>query len=185
MKSGTGQHFKQAYNCQAAVDAEGSYLILETYVTDHANDKRELQDNVKNMPKDIRTVSNVLADTGYFNEKAITEVESDNRTTVYIPPGKQKHHKSISDLEKKDEPETPGDDTSFKEKMSHRLKTKQGKKLYKLRKHTVEPVFGIIKEVLGFRQFNLRGLNNVQTEWKLVTLAYNFKRLFTMSCQNA
>ena len=62
--------------------------------------------------------------------------------------------------------------------MAHRLKTKEGKDKYKLRKQTVEPVFGIIKEILGFKHFHLRGLEKVRLEWDLVTTAYNFKRLF-------
>ena len=62
--------------------------------------------------------------------------------------------------------------------MQHRLQSKAGKELYKLRKQTVEPVFGIIKEVMGFRRFSLRGYQKVQTEWSLVCLSYNLKRLF-------
>ena len=65
--------------------------------------------------------------------------------------------------------------------MRRRLQTKEGKARYRLRKHTVEPVFGIIKEAIGFRQFHLRGHPNAETEWALVTLAYNFKRLYNMA----
>ena len=72
----------------------------------------------------------------------------------------------------------PGPEASAKEKMKHRLETKKGRELYALRKQTIEPIFGIIKETLGFRRFSLRGLSNVNTEWTLVTLAYNLKRLF-------
>jgi hypothetical protein len=64
--------------------------------------------------------------------------------------------------------------------MAHRLETKAGKDLYGLRKQTVEPVFGIIKEVLGFRRFLLRGLDNVSLEWTLVSTSYNLKRLFNL-----
>ena len=65
--------------------------------------------------------------------------------------------------------------------MVHRLKTPEGRKLYALRKHTPEPVFGIIKSALGFRQFLLRGLDNVRGEWNLVTLAYSMKRMFALA----
>ena len=65
--------------------------------------------------------------------------------------------------------------------MAHRLQTREGKQLYALRKHTPEPVFGIIKSVLGFRQFLLRGLDKVRGEWNLVTMAYNLKRLFALA----
>ncbi|MCP4208485.1 MAG: transposase [Shimia sp.] len=61
--------------------------------------------------------------------------------------------------------------------MKEKLKTEEAKAKYKRRKCTVEPVFGIIKSVLGFTHFFLRGLENVKTEWLLVTLAYNCKRL--------
>src|SRR5215210_5983154 len=65
-------------------------------------------------------------------------------------------------------------------KMAHRLKTKTGQALYKLRKQTVEPVFGIIKEVMGFRRFRLRGRAKVGLEWTLVCVSYNLKRLFAL-----
>ena len=64
--------------------------------------------------------------------------------------------------------------------MAHRLKTPEGKALYALRKQVPEPVFGIIKSVLGFRQFHLRGLESVRGEWSLVTMAWNLKRMFTL-----
>jgi Transposase DDE domain len=65
--------------------------------------------------------------------------------------------------------------------MLHRLATPQRKKLYALRKQVSEPVFGIIKSVLGFRQFLLRGLDKVRGEWSLVTMAWNMKRMFALS----
>lgn len=61
-------------------------------------------------------------------------------------------------------------------RMKRKLKTIQGRKLYGLRKQTVEPVFGIIKSVMGFRQFLLRGLDAVRGEWNLVTIAWNIKK---------
>jgi transposase len=180
MKAGNGKHFKQAYNAQAAVDTEGSYLIVGKDVTNHPNDKQELVPMVKKVDDNIRTITEVLADTGYFSDEAITEIEADNGPTVYVPAGKQGHHKSIKDLEKQADPQNPPDNAGMKEKMAHRLKTKYGKEKYKLRKQTVEPVFGIIKEILGFKHFHLRGLKKARLEWDLVTTAYNFKRLFKM-----
>jgi hypothetical protein len=64
--------------------------------------------------------------------------------------------------------------------MAHRLKTPEGKKLYALRQQVPEPVFGIIKSVLDFRQFLLRGLECVRGEWSLVTMAWNVKRMFAL-----
>jgi len=178
MKAGNGQHFEQAYNAQAAVDTEGSMLILGQYVTDHANDKLELEPGVASVDPTIREVDTICADTGYFSEKNVTEIENGGKgPTVYCAVAKQGHHRSVADLEKKAEPIPPPEDASVKDKMVFRLKTKAGRAVYKKRKETVEPVFGIIKTVLQFRQFLLRGLEKVAIEWNLITTAYNFKRL--------
>jgi len=96
---------------------------------------------------------------------------------VYAAVEKTGHHRNVADLEKKPEPAPPPADASVSEVMRHRLKTTAGQALYKLRQQTVEPVFGIIKSVLGFRQFRLRGRAKVALEWTLVCLAYNLKRL--------
>lgn len=178
MKAGNGQHFEQSYNAQAVVDTEGSMLILGQYVTDHANDKRELKPGIASVDPAIREVDTVCADTGYFSEKAVAEIENDgNGPTVYCAVKKQGHHRTVADLEKKAEPVLLSKDASGKEKMIYRLKTKAGRSIYKKRKETVEPVFGIIKTVLRFQRFLLRGVAKVAVEWDLVTTAYNFKRL--------
>ena len=111
----------------------------------------------------------------------IKDIEAESDTTVLVAVGRDFHNKGVASLEKQDDPPPLGADASFQEVMKHRLSTKDGKEKYKLRKQTVEPVFGIIKEAIGFRQFHLRGLENVNTEWTLVTLAYNFKRLFSIT----
>ena len=84
-------------------------------------------------------------------------------------------------MEEKADPPPPPKDATTKEKMIHRLRTKEGKERYKLRKQTVEPVFGIIKTVMGFRQFSLRGKEKAGLEWDLVTLSYNLKRLYKLN----
>jgi hypothetical protein len=101
-------------------------------------------------------------------------------TVVYAAIEKTSHHRTVADLEKQPEPEPPAAGASSMEVMRYRLKTPAGKALYKLRQQTVEPVFGIIKSVMGFRQFLLRGLVKVSLEWELVCLAYNFRRLHRM-----
>ena len=98
-------------------------------------------------------------------------------TTVYAPLDKTAHHRSVADLEMKPEPSAPPQGASGGEVMRHRLQSSAGKQLYKLRQQTVEPVFGIIKHVMGFRQFSLRGLSSVTAEWSLVALAWNIKRM--------
>lgn len=178
MKAGNGQHFEQSYNAQAAVDTEGSMLVLGKYVTNHANDKLELKPGVASVDPAVREVDKASADTGFFSENAVLEVEAGgNGPTVYCAVEKKSHHRTVDDLLKKAEPDAPPENATVKGKMAYRLKTKEGQDIYKKRKETVEPVFGIIKSVLGFRQFLLRGLEKVAIEWDVATLAYNFKRL--------
>lgn len=177
MKSADG--FEQAYNAQMAVDTEGSLLILGQRVTDHGNDKQELAPTVATVAPSIRKVRQVLADSGFYSEAAVTEVEAEG-PVVYAALDRQTHHRTVKDLEKRPEPKAPGVRASVDTKMRHRLRTKAGRTLYALRKQTVEPVFGIIKEVMGFRRFRLRGKAKVALEWTLVTLAYNFRRLYRL-----
>jgi transposase len=177
MKAGNGQHFEQSYNAQAAVEVE-SRLIVGERVSQAPNDKQELVPTLMAIPAVIGTVAAALVDSGFFSEKAVQQVESGQAgTTVYAAVEKTGHHRSVADLETKPEPESPAADASVTEVMRHRLRTATGKALYKLRQQTVEPVFGIIKAVLGFRQFRLRGWAKVSLEWTLVCLAYNLKRL--------
>jgi len=182
MKAGNSNHFEQAYNAQAAVDTEGSMLILGHYVTNHANDKRELLPVSKSINPNVREVTDICADTGYFSEAAVLNVENNGEgPMVYCAVEKQGHHRTVEDLLMKPEPSPPNENASVKEVMAYRLKTAEGRKKYKERKETVEPVFGIIKSVLGFRQFLLRGLDKVNIEWDLMTLAYNLKKLHKLS----
>ena len=102
-------------------------------------------------------------------------------TEVYCAVGRQSHHRTVADLEKKEEVPTPEAGAPMNEVMEHRLKSEEGKRVYKKRKETVEPVFGILKQAMGFRQFLLRGLERVGIEWKLVSLAYNMKRLCSLA----
>jgi transposase len=184
MKAGSGQHFEQAYNAQAAVDQ--AMLIVGAQVSMAANDKRELIPTVAAIsPVVANEVTAVLVDSGFYSEAAVQAIEQNpagtpTGMTVYAAVGKSSHHKTVADLLPQPEPPEPGPTASAKEKMAHRLKTKTGQQLYKLRKQTVEPVFGIIKEVLGFRRFSLRGLEKVSLEWVLVCVSYNFKRLFNL-----
>jgi hypothetical protein len=122
----------------------------------------------------------VPVDNGFYSQQQIDLVEANGQTLVYAAVDKQTHHRSVSDLEAHQEPEPLGEQATPVEKMAHRLKTAAGKAIYKLRKETVEPVFGIIKEVMGFRRFSLRGLEKVTLEWDLVAVAFNLKRLFTL-----
>lgn len=127
-------------------------------------------------------VKQVLNDSGFVSEAAVRAVEQDaagQPTGVEVLAAiKREHHgRTVADLEHKEDPAAPGPDATFEEKMIHRVATKAGRARYKLRQQTVEPVFGIIKEAMGFRRFSLRGLAKVSLEWTLVTLAYNVRRL--------
>jgi len=176
MKAGSGAHFEQAYNAQAAVDAEGSLLILGQRVTEHCNDKQELVQTVDSIVEETGELEAVIADTGYYSETAVKELE-ERGIPAYVAVEKGHHHKTVADLEQRRDPAPLPDEATAKEKMVHRLRTREGKEIYRLRHQTVEPVFGIIKQILGFRQFLLRGKVKVSLEWNVVTLAYNFKRL--------
>jgi transposase len=184
MKAGNGKHFEQAYNAQAAVDE--AMLIVGQRVSVSPNDKQELAASVQAIsPVVSAEVKAVLADSGFYSEAMVQAVEqkSDGTTsglTVYAAVDKQSHHQSVAELLPQPEPEPLAEHARAKEKMAHRMKTPAGKALYKLRKQTVEPVFGIIKEVMGFRRFLLRGWEKVSLEWLLVCVSYNLKRLFTL-----
>jgi transposase len=181
MKAGNGQHFEQSYNAQAAVEVQ-SRLIVGPRLSDAPNDKEQLVPDVQAIPEQVGSLRVVLVDSGFYSEKAVRQIEQTaesqpSGTVVYAAIEKTSHHRSVADLEKKPEPELPAAGASSMEVMRYRLKTPAGKALYKLRQQTVEPIFGIIKSVMGFRQFLLRGLAKVSLEWELVCLAYNFRRL--------
>jgi len=186
MKVGNGKHFEQSYNAQAAVDTEGSMLIMGGYVTQNPNDKQELKKIVDSVPKEVRELTDVSADNGFYSEEAVAAVEQVNAEgkkegpEVYCAVEKSKHGRKVEDLKKKFPTEDPPENMSAKEKMARKLKSEEGKNIYKKRKETVEPVFGIIKSVMGFRQFMLRGIEKANTEWALVRVAYNLKRLHSL-----
>jgi transposase len=189
MKAGNGQHFEQAYNAQAAVDE--AMLIVGARVSAAPNDKQELPASVAAISPVVKAeVKNILADSGFYSAAAVAAVEQNpdgtpSGMTVFAAVAKGSHHKTVADLLPQPEPPAPGPEASPKEQMAHRLKTTVGRELYRLRKQTVEPVFGIIKAVMGFRRFLLRGRAKVSLEWTLVCLSYNCKRLFTLKRQAA
>jgi hypothetical protein len=172
MKAGRGQHFEQSDNAQAAV-AVDSRLIVGQRVSQAPNDKQELGPTVA-------AISPVVGTVAAVRQVEQTPAGTPSGTTVYAPLDKTSHHRSAADLEPKPEPAAPAPGASMSEVMRHRLKTQAGRARYKLRQQTVEPVFGILKAALGFRQFLLRGMAQVSLEWELVCLAYNFRRLHTL-----
>ena len=174
MKTPNG--FEQSYNAQAAVDVD-SMLIVAINVTQAVNDKQQIEPMLKEfqiLSKDIATPTTLLGDTGFFSENNVNAcIEAG--VEPLIASGREGHHPHWK--ERFSEPEPLPEGATPVEKMKHKLKTQAGKKIYAKRKHTVEPVFGIIKSVMGFRQFMLRGLENAKNEWTLVCLAWNLKRM--------
>ena len=185
MKAGNGNHFEQSYNAQAAVDVR-SRLIMGGRMSQSPNDKQELVSDLQAIPAAAGSVEAVLIDSGFYSESAVRAVEQtaegqSSGTTVYAAMERKSHHRNVADLERKAEPAPPAAGASVSEVMKYRLATAAGKQKYKLRQQTVEPVFGIIKSVMGFRRFLLRGLAKVKLEWALVCAAYNLKRLHRLA----
>jgi transposase len=171
-----GGGFEQCYNAQAA----GSLLVVAADVVQAANDKRQLVpmlDKLATLPEDLGQPETLLADTGYFSAANVEACEAAGIAPL-IALGREGHHPSLGERFA-EAPPAPDDPTPV-EATAHRLKTLEGRKLYAQRKHIPEPVFGIIKSVLGFRQFLPRGLDHVRGEWNLVTLAWNLKRMFAL-----
>jgi hypothetical protein len=175
-----GGGFDQCYNAQAAV-ATGSLLVVATDVVQAPNDKQQVEpmlEKIETLPEALGEVENLLADTGYFSAGNVDACDKAGVEPV-IAMGRQPHHPPLSERFEK-APDAPKNPTLV-EAMAHKLKTPAGRALYALRKQTPEPVFGIIKSVLGFRQFSLRGLDKVRGEWSLVTMAWNLKRMFVLA----
>ena len=176
-----GGGFEQCYNAQAAV-AAGSLLVIAADVVQAPNDKQQLEPmlgKIADLPDELGKVEELLADNGYFSEGNVNACAAAGIEPV-IAMGREAHHPSLD--------ERFADAAAAAARPRRRLRRwtigsrrPQGKKLYALRKQTPEPVFGIIKSALGFRQFLLRGLDNVRGEWNLVTMAWNIKRMFVLA----
>jgi hypothetical protein len=187
MKAGSGQHFEQAYNAQAAVEIE-SRLIVAAPVCDAPNDKEQLAPTLAAIVPEAGPVAEVLIDSGFVSEQAVRQVEENapgqpTGVRVLAAVKRDAHGRTVAQLEKRDDPPAPSPEAPFLDHLAHRVATKAGRLRYKQRQQTVEPVFGIIKEALGFRRFSLRGLAKVRLEWRLVTLAYNLNRLFSLQAR--
>lgn len=174
MKVGGG--FDQCYNAQAAVDTD-SMLIVGSFVTQACNDSRQIEPMLAVLiqrQEQLGKISQVLADTGYFSAANVDTCEEAGIVPM-IAMKREQHHLPV--LERFTEPAPLPHNASPVEAMAHRLKTTTGRADYALRKQTVEPVFGIIKHVMKFRQFLVRGKQQVAHEWNLVALAWNLKRM--------
>jgi len=177
-----GGGFEQCYNAQAVVDTE-SMLVMVPQVTQAGNDKQQvvpMVEKLQALPEGLNRGEQLLADAGYFSETNVDACEAAGIEPL-IAVKRDEHHPHYSERFS-EPPELPANPTPV-QRMTRRLKTGAGRAAYALRKSTVEPVFGIIKSVMGFRQFLTRGLDNVQGEWTLVCLAWNLKRMAVLRPQ--
>jgi hypothetical protein len=173
MKDGATKSFVQAYNCQAAVDGQ-SQVIVASQVTQQANDKRQLQPLVEQVKANVHeTPKQVSADNGYYSEENVAFLAQEG-IDGYVATGRLKHADGALSAPRGRIPEA----ATTKDRMARKLRTTQGRSTYAKRKEIVEPVFGQIKQVRGFRHFLLRGLEKVSAEWDLICLGHNLLKLF-------
>jgi hypothetical protein len=177
MKNSTDKGFDQHYNVQVAVEQD-SFLIVAHSLSNHPTDRNEALPTLDAIAPAVGTPEAAALDTGYFSASNITEMQQ-RGIEPYIATGRDAHYQSwckrFAEL-----PDPPPEEATARVKMAYKLRTEIGQAIYKLRKATVEPVIGIIKEIMGFRQFSLRGLAAAAGEWCLVCLAFNLKRLHVL-----
>ena len=174
MKNSTNDGFDQHYNVQAAADQE-TMLIVAQALSNHPNDQQEALPTLKALSPELGQPDAVVLDHGYFSEANIQGCEKLG-IEPYIATGREPHHLDWHTFFQQ-QPEPPAAEASAIIKMAYKLQTEIGHAIYRLRKCTVEPIIGIIKEILAFRQFSLRGLAAAAGEWCLVCLAFNLKRM--------
>jgi hypothetical protein len=174
MKDGATQGFVQGYNCQAVVDSQAQ-IIVAAAITQQANDKQQLVAMLEEVKKNTgEKPAKASADAGYFSEAQITDNKLQG-IDLYVAPERLRHGEKIEEV---GDDAPPSAKPTLIEQMREKLKTAQGHAVYKMRKAIVEPVFGQIKEVRGFRRFSLRGEEKVAFEWQLICLTHNLLKLF-------
>ena len=180
MRKSKHHEYRQAYNAQAAVDAGGSQLIVGARVSQCASDRNDLVADIEAIPAALGRPETVLADNGYANGAEVAALEASGIEALVSTSaeGRRRTHdfRPVKALPAAKEPKA-----DWLKAMAEKLASEEGRASYKLRRQTVEPVFGVIKAVLGFAGFSLRGLEKVEGEWTLVALAYNCKRLHKLS----
>jgi len=178
MKNSNNDGFDQHDNAQAAVEQD-SFLIVASTLSNHPNDQAEAIPTLDAIPLALGKPKAGALDNGYFSATNIAAMEARD-IEPYIATGRIPHHPSWQSYCAQ-QPAPPPADASPKVQMAYKLQTEIGGAIYRLRKCTVEPVLGIIKDLLGFRQFSLRGLQAAAGEWCLVCIAFNLKRLHTLT----
>ncbi len=180
MRKSKQHEYRQAYNAQAVVDAGGSQLIVSARISQCASDRNELVADIEAIPAALDRPETVLADNGYANGAEVAALEASGIEALVSPSaeGRRRTHdfRPVKALPAAKEPKA-----EWLKAMAEKLASEEGRALHKLRRQTVEPVFGVIKAVLGFAGFSLRGLEKTEGEWTLVALAYSCKRLHKLS----
>jgi hypothetical protein len=172
----------QAYNAQGTVDCR-SRLLVTSEVSQRPTDRTLLATAIeasRKLPEKVGAVNEMLADAGYFSAPSVDACHAAGMTP-YIAVGRESH---AGGLQRFHEPPELKANASPVDVMKHRLRTKDGRAIYGQRKSTIEPTFGIIKSIMGFRQFSLRGYEKVKAEWSIVSTAYNLKRMHRLMQNN-
>jgi transposase len=177
MRKSARREYRQAYNAQAIVDADGSQLVLATDVYSTTNDRHDLDGLVKHLCDHVGTPSTLLGDAGYAGEQIVEALDARGIEPLIAISRQQAERPYDFRPPKKPDKPPPKITAPWRVAMQEKLQTDEAKNKYRKRKQTVEPVFGIIKSVLGFTRFHLRGIESVKHEWQLVALAYNCKRM--------
>ena len=175
-----GGEFVQGYNAQAMVEQD-SHLVVGNHVSQATNDKQEVAPALNELEKveqELGTPQVLVADAGYHSKENVERCEAQG-IEPYIAGNREAHNQPLEERMQAP-PECPADADAVTA-MKHRLQTAAGKAIYRKRKSTVETVFGVIKEVLGFRRFHLRGLRGARGEWNLVCTAWNLKRMYVLA----
>ena len=176
MRRSDAHEYRQAYNAQAVVCADGSQLILATGVVATTADAPSFAATILGMEQGIGLPKTVLADTGFASAEAVAALQAQNIEPL-VAIGRTQPHRAY-DFRPPPKPKAPRRITEpWRLAMQAKLDTPDAKARYAHRKQTVEPVFGIIKSALGFTRFHLRGIAQVASEWTLIALAYNCRRL--------
>lgn len=185
MRKSKREAYTQSYNAQASVDADGSQLILGCHLTDNASDANELEPALELVTANAGKPKRLLADSGYINSAAIGNIENQG-VEAYVAVGRNNgNYERRYDYRPESCRNKPGKKLTDERliAMRDKLDSEEGRRIYSKRQRTVEPVFGIIKRVMGFRQFSLTGKAKVSLEWGLVCLGYNLKRLWMLKSE--
>ena len=178
MRKSVRHEYTQSYNAQAVVDADGSQLALATDVYSTSNDRDRFDELIGHLCDTVGKPETVLADSGYAGKDVVEGLETRGiEALIAVHRNEQERPYRLQAPAGQTENGLQRILEPWRLAMIEKLQAQEAKHKYRKRKQTVEPVFGIIKSVLGFQSFRLRGMEKVKSEWQLITLAYNCKRI--------